>query len=280
MKQFKKALLSFVLIVCAVFLCACGSTPPPVAQIDTPASVNTSGTYTTATKEDLTPYITSTDPAYVGSNTAGYKMSSKMVVNNTPVMTANYIFKVTEGTVTEMVRKMSMNMSGGGMTITMNTMEYLKNNTYYSQQGDQKFFLNNENLNWDDVIGSELEFDFEAVVEENIGGMLLLPGLTVTKAVEGTTTKIKAVATNPVVDVYDEDEDDDTEEILYTETETFVLVVKDGKFAGLHFEVTDDVSTDKTEINMVPFTDTIDFPSSFSGYVPYDPAVHDSPFGA
>ena len=55
MKQFKKALLSFVLIVCAVFLCACGSTPPPVAQIDTLASVNTSGTYTTATKEEPVP---------------------------------------------------------------------------------------------------------------------------------------------------------------------------------------------------------------------------------
>lgn len=67
MKQFKKALLSFVLIVCSVFLCACGSTPPPTAQIDSKASVNTSGTYTTATKEELTPYFDSEDDVnYIG----------------------------------------------------------------------------------------------------------------------------------------------------------------------------------------------------------------------
>ena len=281
MKQFKKALLSFVLIVCAVFLCACGSTPPPVAQIDTLASVNTSGTYTESSISELNPYLTDGDPAYVGNTSTGYHMSQKYTTNGQTFMSANFLFKVTDGTVTEMARKMSMNISGG-ITITMNTMEYLKNNTYYSQQGDQKFFLNNENLNWDDVIGSELEFNFEAVVEENVGGMLLLPDLTVTKAVEGTTIKFKATATTTVLDESDIDGDGDTTEEISSETETVVLVVKNGKFDGIKYvyEYTEEGISEKIEINMVSFTGNIEFPSSFSGYVPYDPAVHDSPFGA
>lgn len=280
MKKFKKVFVSFVLIICAVFLCACtGGGNPPAAQIDTLANVNTSGTYTEATKDDLTPYITSGEAAYVGNSTTGYKLSSKMTVNNATVMTANYIFKVTEGTVTEMARKVNMAMSGGGMSFTYNTMEYLKNNTYYAQEGELKYFLDNANENWASVIGAELEFDFEMIVNENVGFMLENDSLTVTKAVEGTTTKIKAVATTAVTDDWDEDEDGDTEEVLYNQTETFVLVVENGQFAGLHYAVTDDVSTDKTEINMVPFNENIEFPSSFTGYVAYDPEIHGSGLG-
>ena len=284
-KQFKKALLSFVLIVCAVFLCACGSTPPPVAQIDTLASVNTSGTYTESSISELNPYLTDGDPAYIGNTSTGYHMSQKYTTNGQTIMSANFLFKVTDGTVTEMARKMSMDIVYGPMTMTVKTLEYLKNDTYYNQEGDVKYFIDNQNDDWDEIIGSELAFDFtETLLEDpdsGISTLLLNPNLTVTKAVEGTTIKFKATTTTTILDEGDLDGDGDTTEEISSETETVVLVVKNGKFDGIKYvyEYTEEGISEKIEINMVSFTGNIEFPSSFSGYVAYDPAIHNPSMG-
>ena len=279
MKQFKKLFVSFVLIICAVFLCACtGGGNPPKAQIDTLASVNTTGTYIEATKDELMPYITSGEASYIGDTATGYHMSQDYTAAGQSIMNANYFFKVAEGSVTEMARKMSMDISAGGMTMSYNTLEYLRNNTYYNKAGDIKYYLNNEDTNWNDVIGSDLEFDFEMIINENVGLMLENANLTVTKAVEGTTTKFKAVATTETLDEYDYDQDGDTTEVISSETETFFLVIKNGNFDGLKYiyEYTEEGVTEKIDINMVAFTGNIEFPSSFTGYVPYDPDLHGS----
>ena len=201
-------------------------------------------------------------------------------------MSANYLFKVTDGNITEMARKASMNISGGGMTMSYNTIEYLKDNTYYNQAGDMKYYLGNTDPNWDEVIGADLAFDFSMILEDEEEGPALLlanPDLTVTKAVEGTTIKFKAVATTETLDEYDYDQDGDTTDVILSETETFFLVIKDGKFEGLKYESdyteVDTGITEKIEINMVAFAGNIEFPSTFTGYVPYDPSVHGSLLG-
>lgn len=288
MKKFKKVFVSFVLIICAVFLCACtGGDNPPVAQIDTHASVNTSGTYTESSITELNPYLTSGDPAYVGNTSTGYHMSQTYSTNGQTWMSANFLFKVVDGNVTQMARKMKMDMVYGPMTITVNTLEYLKDNTYYNQEGDTKYFIDSSNADWDDVIGSELAFDFtETLLEDPESGISTLlenSEITVTKAVEGTTTKFKVSVTTTTLDELDSDEDGDTTDVLLTETETLVLVVKNGKFDGLKYvydyaEANTGV-TENIEINMVSFDGNIEFPSSFSGYVAYDPDIHGSDMG-
>ena len=54
-------------------------------------------------------------------------------------------------------------------------------------------------------------------------------------------------------------------------------------FEGLKYESdyteVDTGITEKIEINMVAFAGNIEFPSTFTGYVPYDPSVHGSLLG-
>ncbi|MBR4002510.1 MAG: hypothetical protein IKI95_00370 [Clostridia bacterium] len=212
-------------------------------------------------------------------------MSQKYTTNGQTIMSANFLFKVTDGTVTEMARKMSMDIVYGPMTMTVKTLEYLKNDTYYNQEGDVKYFIDNQNDDWDEIIGSELAFDFtETLLEDpdsGISTLLLNPNLTVTKAVEGTTIKFKATTTTTILDEGDLDGDGDTTEEISSETETVVLVVKNGKFDGIKYvyEYTEEGISEKIEINMVSFTGNIEFPSSFSGYVAYDPAIHNPSMG-
>ena len=272
MKNIKSIIISFTLIIYSFFLCACGVSPQSIVDLNKLAEVDISGTYIESSIDELNPYITNSDPSYIGNTATGYKLSIKDVVPDGE-LTYNYIFKINKDKITKMARNTVYTYSEEGETLKYECSEYLKNDIYYFQDGEYKYYINKTSEYWD----LDTDFDFDINIIDFASSMLTSDNLIITKAVEGTTIKFKASLITSEIDKWDDDDDGDTTDIIST-TEVFVLVIKNGNFSGMYYSYENDSLVEKSEVNIIAITENIGYPSNLSEYEVYNPEIHVSFF--
>ena len=266
MKIFKKLALTLSLIFCACFVFACGDDAPKKTQLDYAVSVNTQGNYVeVADKSEFSQYITGSGENKINTD-IGIKFSMYMGMDmgegSAMTTTANAILVKTTNDDFNMAMKMNMSLtSPESISFSFESSMYKQNTNYYVSatgygQSEKYYFTQadidaeNPNASLDEFSGIQ-DFDFENTLTE-IENLIQAENSIVTKSetVENgkTVVKYKVVVPSTEQGVSDS---------------TAVIVLTDGQFTGMYYSV--DVLGMVTNIHLVPFTGTIEYPS-FNGY--------------
>lgn len=267
MKIFKKLALTLSLIFCACFVFACGDDAPKKTQLDYAVSVNTQGNYVeVADKSEFSQFVTDSGANKIDTN-IGVKFSMYMGMDlgegSSMSITANAIILKTENEDFNMAMKMNMGLksSESPMPFAFESALYKQNTNYYVSataygQSEKYYFTQedidseNPNASLDEFYGAQ-DFDFENTLTE-IETLIQAENSIVTKSetVENGKTVVKYKVFVPSL----------TEGV---NDSVAVIVLTDGQFTGMYYSA--DISGMPTNIHLVPFKGTIEYPS-FNGY--------------
>lgn len=266
MKKITKAILSFVLILCACVFVGCGKGNPD--ELDKAVKVNTaSNAY--ALQNDKTIFTNlnkSDDDSYIeASQYKKFKMTFKATSTDfdDSVITTkmNAIMEFNDSGIPTLASKGTSSSTLDGITTSQSVGMYIVDNKVYISSSVMGFYFDLNDYSLEDAVsgGSSVDvtsFDLSQAMD-SLSEYILDENVTLEYAEEGQIKKFKISCQDGLYD----------EELEETFKEA-VLVLDNGTFAGLYYSTIEADGT-QVEMNMVPYSGEIKFPS-FEGYINFN----------